>query len=530
MVKHYNNFNNYDLSSNFNSNDGLPRVPPGASKWKLLQRKLYKLILVSRRIPDSEFYIRSWAAFRAERSRQYKSYWYVIHPLSVFRMYWRIIMFFVWMIILPCDIFLPAFAVRLYEEGNLYLDDLFKLMHAMNCICNVDVFLNFLTGYINEKREIVLSVRKIVWRYLTSYWIVDMLSFTNLIHYIIIGDSGTDTTIFRIAYCLQFLRLARLKTALENMKIITDKCGIGVTAYFVIYWSILGLYLIHFNACMICLVLDAVQSFHDEERLSFIHQLYIIYEENNRLLSATELYAHCIFEVLNKFSLNYVYSELQPREIEDKIVVILTISCAFAYSTYIFMKILYAMNLAYSSSIDYDIAKKELQHYMTMYGFPVELQDEYLERHEMFYKKEYYNENALMDSLGASQKIDICIHFYHNFLQKSLLFKNLPMWHIATLVKNMKWYFLRAGNEIHVDWRTNITYFVITGTLACYLDNDEEVCHYNPGDSFGLHSNTWRRAQNFRVVALEVCELCHISKTDLHRARTTVTEQSPYII
>ncbi|GLV34100.1 I[[h]] channel [Carabus blaptoides fortunei] len=526
MVKRNSNFNNFVVSNNFESEDGLPRLPPGASAWRRCRRKLFKLISVSRRIHDSQHCMRSRAAYLAEHARHYKTYSYIIHPFSVFRMYWRVLMFCVWMIVLPCDIYLPAFAIRLSEDGNLFFHKLFLLAFAMNCICNVDVFLNFITGYVNEKHEIVLDWRKILWRYLSSYWIVDMLSFTNLIHYIIVQNGGTDKTIFRLAYCLQFLRLVRLKTALKNMQTITDKCGIDESIYLVIYWSILGLYLIHFNACMLCLVSDAVQSFHDEARMSFTQQLQMIYEDNNRKLYAGELYAHCIFEVLNKYSLNYVYSELEPVEIEDKILAILTIVCALFYTTFMFMKVLYSMNLVYSSSIDYDITKMELQHFMTMYGFPLELQNEYLERHELFYKKEYYNEDALMASFGTAQKIQICMHFYQNFLEKSALFRNLPLWHIATLVKHVKWYFLRAGNEIEVEWRTNITYFVITGTLACYINNDEELCHYHSGDSFGYNSENWRRAQSIKVVALEACELCYLSKTDLHRARDTIIRRS----
>lgn len=89
-------------------------------------------------------------------------------PNSPFFIVWNLLMItFIFYLI----IFLPY---RLVFSPNTHINVWFE--EVMNYLFIIDIFFNFFQGYYNSKGEIILDQKTVIYHYLTSYFILDLLS------------------------------------------------------------------------------------------------------------------------------------------------------------------------------------------------------------------------------------------------------------------------------------------------------------------------------------------------------------------
>lgn len=132
------------------------RMPPDAPWHVHFRRRLQKSLLVSPKHPITRSVLKSKKAIEKESRRQVKHYpGFIIHPLSEFRMYWNIYIFFLMLLHQTLTPFAVGFVLDM--QGSA-LDYLVILDFVMCLILFVELMLIFRTGYIiKETNEIILD-------------------------------------------------------------------------------------------------------------------------------------------------------------------------------------------------------------------------------------------------------------------------------------------------------------------------------------------------------------------------------------
>lgn len=165
----------HDCSLRRNTISHLPKNFPDASWSDKLKRKWKKSILVSMDHPQVFKYLKSAASVEKESQRQIEEFpWFIIHPLSKFRKFWNIYIFFV----MFTSQFLTSFSIGLfYHLENSIVDAIHVIMFTINFVLIFEIILQFRTGYIvQETFEIVLDPKKIASKYLKTNFIPDTVA------------------------------------------------------------------------------------------------------------------------------------------------------------------------------------------------------------------------------------------------------------------------------------------------------------------------------------------------------------------
>ncbi|XP_025267667.1 potassium/sodium hyperpolarization-activated cyclic nucleotide-gated channel 1-like [Camponotus floridanus] len=135
------------------SGSNLPKLPPNAKFYSRWKRNLQKLVLVSAQHPLTRLIFRSQAAVAFEKRRHSRSpnQW-IIHPCSMLRFYWDAIMTITFLYIF---VMVPHI-VCFYRIGRSSDPEYWNIVYPSYVICIIDIFLNFITGYVSSDRNEIL--------------------------------------------------------------------------------------------------------------------------------------------------------------------------------------------------------------------------------------------------------------------------------------------------------------------------------------------------------------------------------------
>ncbi|XP_029676025.1 potassium/sodium hyperpolarization-activated cyclic nucleotide-gated channel 3-like [Formica exsecta] len=137
------------------SGSNLPKLPPNAKFYSRWKRNLQKLVLVSARHPLTRLIFRSQAAVAFEKRRHSRSsnQW-MIHPCSMLRFYWDTIMTITFLYIFV----MAPHIICFHRIGKNSGPEYWNIVYPSYAICIIDIFLNFITGFVSsERHEIILD-------------------------------------------------------------------------------------------------------------------------------------------------------------------------------------------------------------------------------------------------------------------------------------------------------------------------------------------------------------------------------------
>ena len=134
----------------------LPKLQPNDSWIAKLSRRIKKSFLVSINHPEVFTYLKSSTAIEKESKRQVHSKYFIIHPLSEFRKYWKIIIF----VAIFVHQLLTAFSVGFFMDlSGSTVHTLFTVDGIICFLLWIEIIISFRTGYIvyESTNEIILD-------------------------------------------------------------------------------------------------------------------------------------------------------------------------------------------------------------------------------------------------------------------------------------------------------------------------------------------------------------------------------------
>ncbi|XP_063372534.1 potassium voltage-gated channel subfamily H member 2-like [Cydia amplana] len=189
---------------------------PNASWCSRVCREVHKQFLISERHPLIFDYLRSYLALVEERRRYFLEGRSVIHPLSMFSLFWKSLMIFVNLGHLVASTL--RFCIITEPFNMLYIEDCDIILAIIQVICLIDIIICFNIGILkSESALIVLDRRRIARAYLLSYFIPDLISATP-VSFILLMIRERSRKDMLIPDLLPFFRGVRIVTILDDLK------------------------------------------------------------------------------------------------------------------------------------------------------------------------------------------------------------------------------------------------------------------------------------------------------------------------
>lgn len=250
------------------SNTHLPLLLPDSSKIKKVGRVLRKGLIASEHHPEAYKYLKSNGARARENQRQVLNKC-VIHPLSLFKKYWDVLLF----VILLSHFMITPLTIALFYDLKKSTCDALLIVDLMLCgVLLVAVGLGFITGTINKKTHgIILDLKHISKTYAMSHFIPDLICcipFISLAE-VIVNNQIVElkNSIFAFMILLYTFSLYRVRTLLEHLSGIPRMLNMNEKSTVITKLCIQTIYIWHWTACFRFMIPSII----DEDQLALVY-------------------------------------------------------------------------------------------------------------------------------------------------------------------------------------------------------------------------------------------------------------------
>lgn len=461
----------------------------------------------------------SHASIINERQRHLKSYWYIIHPFSSFTKYWQIFMVFVWLFILANDVFQMTFRAALVYEGYNVVTWSYTVF-VSTVLLLVDILITTMTGYFDEKiKEVILKPSKIVLHYLQTWFIVDSFTLMVIIRWIL-GPYGltSNITVNKILSLLRFIRMLKIYYIIVNVRWITNACKLTYPQYLLICLILVSTYILHFNACMYCLIPNSLKQIDPKNKASKFSWIMVLarqYKKQSRHMYCLSLYAHSLLECLLKFNIG-TQGLIMPLSYQEKLLNVIFMFMGFILKALFFLVFYHIIEMSYSSSINFSMHENMLNIFLKTKSLPKILKKQII--------KYYRHTNHVMtkkviSDLSPALRLDILTQLWRTEIENSILLKKIPAGILEKLISRFELDVYITNTTVYKCGNTaDCLYFLCSGSVAIYDENGTEKRHVFDSSYLGTNSADFSietPLYRYTAVTLEYCEFLILTRENL---------------
>lgn len=525
----------------------LPKELPDASYYTRFKRECKKLCLVSIKHPEVFKYLKSNTAVENESKRQVQKKYILIHPLSIFRKNWNIVIFLVMFL---HQMVTPLAIGFFIDLSPIALDILITIDILLCVILFLEVLLLFRTGYIiKETNRIVLHPKIIARKYLKDLIpdLVGCLPFIYLATFIVQdldgSINGASIVYLGVLYVFHFYRFERLMFYFSSIPIIlqfSEKSSI------IIPLILRTVYLWHWTACFKHLpplyttpvdFID-VEARNESTALSQqnLRRFYgeVTVDESNwhvvqDTLKESLKMTLSNYTIVNKYTRSMMitlklavqagYVDESSLSGHNMLVTTVIMLGGWIYSTYVLLVLSNVIIASDISEYKYEEMANEIKAFCGAEKLSKELTDRIGSYFQYKYNMHYFNEDAIKNSISVNLRKEILMHSCSVLLSKVTLFKDLSKDILEDIVKCLKMeiYFT---NSIIVQANTigESMFFIQNGTAAIMSPSGVELGHLSDGSHFGEVALLLKGQKRIAsIIALEMCEIYKLSQKDFQR-------------
>lgn len=487
--------------------DELPMFIPSSNLSIRIYRKLVRMRMASEVNRRGNYYLRSQGAVAQEHYRHLK-HLYMIHPFSDIRTIWEIFMAFVYLysfISIPLDIL----SYHLGAMDGFRAGITWKVTRTIgDTVCLLDVGLNFVTGYYDEKNKaVIMEPLKVIMKYVKTYFIFDLISSMPTHLELISNVRSTDliTAVLHYVSAFKILRFITFRTYCEHfaetfdIQFVTYRVCIALQTFILYY---------HCTCCLLLYVFSL---------LFFVDKDMIYMFRENLKQVVTSSYTHALY-ITTLLICTAGYSPVLEISILKLMVIFIWVISKILY-IYLLAKVIEVVTAWTSSTHKYDELVRQLKEYMRHKECPEYMQKRLLCYYEFRFRKSYFRESEILNTISGQLRQELVMHSCRKLVENVGFFRNLPLTLLVRIVSclTLEIYLV---NDVIVRANTpgDSMYFISSGTVAVYTKSGKEICHLEDGSHFGeiaLVMNEDIRISS--VVAVEICELYMLDRKDFVR-------------
>ncbi|XP_019868082.2 potassium/sodium hyperpolarization-activated cyclic nucleotide-gated channel 1-like [Aethina tumida] len=472
-----------------------------SKRW--IQSYFDNITLSRRHYRCSEYVVGLKAIEAARREHITSKYWYMIHPLSMFKHYYDrylIIMLSISFFFKPLHL---AFNSYRFLEQVFLLSMFYWLDITLSLI---DIIINFMTGYIDKHGVVYMTLREVAWHYITSYFVFDLLS---CIPYLLVCQQVTKKctpATFTVLSIFQSVRLIRLITLYNLISIIMGYRQFFLKSFLLpVYLVVL---ILHWLACFMALIpLLRLNDFGD------YHDSSWFIRDGLHMMSPWPQYIQslqrCI--VLTMCIRDGFYGQ-DYFVIEEYVLSLFSHVLGYViYSMFIVQFLMYTGNI-FRVDQKYVEMLGQLEHYMNNKQLPEPLRRKMLSCYTYKFRNKFFRENFVRSILSEHLNAQTNIYIFKQLIAKSPLLAKLPVQEACRLLSQSKSEIYFPNDIIMKALTTGYSVFLLAhGCVRLTTASGKELWVLDEGSFFGdkcLMLKDRRRSTN--AVALEISEVYEI--------------------
>ncbi|XP_050302113.1 potassium/sodium hyperpolarization-activated cyclic nucleotide-gated channel 1-like [Anthonomus grandis grandis] len=452
-----------------------------------LRRFLKRCMMISTNHPYTRSYAPSINRLKLEEKEHLIENYAIIHPLSMFSLYFNFITCFIFVFYFLHTPIL--YAMTNSENKRIYI------MLPVHVTKVTLIIVTFLTGVYNEKDNTVsMNPGDIAKSYLKSYFFVDVLTpFLKFLGLIIVKKHPLRKTLTMIHPIVVIMRYVRYIWCLQVLKVARLYFGCSITVF-----RVVKLFL---NLCIVNMLL-----------------IYILYSLSHRketynfqvFLSNAEDIIRMLFLIKTEF--NVIENDI----FATKIVRILVLIAGFIYHLAI---------LAEAMSIWFKVFRAENNEteiiqsvitYAKYKALPFTLRERICLYLEFKYHGRFYKESSIEQVTTSFLQTEIILAGTKNVLEKVPIFQNVPYSLLRKLRVNLRIeIYLPSDYIIKFGSRGGSMFFLRAGTVLLTSEKGEEICTLRDGSYFGEAGLVINMNRFVNVIAVTPCELFKLKRSDL---------------
>lgn len=492
----------------------LPKVAPQAGCTSRLVRWIRKKLMVSRANPRTLMFFKSEAATKAEKRRQLRAPWYVIHPFSHFSVYREMVMCCVWMAMFIIEPLMISF----FTETATDVLELHAILGIVEFCLLVNIFLCFILGYhVSKTKEVVLAPKKIVKHYLCTYFIVDAIKTIPvgaLLSFLFTVDKAVVLMLTAASQTVGFLRLG---TMLNYFRQITLHMRISDTGHELLGLVMMTMFIMHWLACAAYLI-PTISYYVSGSLNPSSWTQHAQLPVNSSASNLTYLYEQSYLTALCHF-LAAGHGQYRTSAVEEEALFSIMYIIGMAYIAYMIALVFEMVSCTRASESKYEDIVHQLNEYMRNKQLPHDLRKRLLLYYKHRFNMRYFRETAILSTLSEQQRSELFLYSCRELIENAKLFHGVPKTFIGSLMTHLKnEVYLTNDVIVRAGSRAESMFFIDKGTVAEVLTTGKEVRHLEDGEHFGEMPLVLEEARGKRIVnyvAVEVTECYRLEKKEL---------------
>ncbi|CAH1155081.1 unnamed protein product [Phaedon cochleariae] len=489
---------------------GLYPLRPNAPWILRVLRYLRKFFIMDVKNIKSKEFFRNKSTMLLEQKRHARSpHPFVIHPFSKLNDTLELMFFVSW--------FWQYFSIPVVNGFNFMMNPFLNFASTMINHIQYIVFLSFfLLGYVDhKKKEIVIKPKRIIWHYLTTFFVFDLIAvFFDDAAYFWLEDRDLFGDYYRINYATTAIAtvayFVRFTYFLRVLRDITKMFRFSKPFYYFLFHVIVITIIIHLFTC--CLFSIPMLFYAGD----FPPDSWLVQAKVNDVehVPFIRLYTECVLIVFCYFfgASHQRYVVRQPNE-----EITLTVITVFGrlYTLFVIADLLKMFGVVGVSESKYEQYMGQLEEYMSSKNLPEDLRTRLIKYYEFKLQKRYFNESQILNTLSEHLRVELYLFGAKKLIEKASVLNTLPRAILGTLFTHMKSEtFLPSDVVTRIGGNVENVYFISTGTVAVINEDGQELCHLEDGEEFGFVS-LWTSTdvtQIYMHIAVETSDIYYISK------------------
>lgn len=438
-------------------------------------------------------------AIEEERQRHiHGRYWYLIHPFSKMNYIREIIMFWLWLLILFKDPLMVGF-LNFLPSRKLQIKRLFRLMDSLTLL---NCALEFFVGYKDkETQEIILDHRKIVNRYLKTYFFTDVISampFGSI--YVSLYPKTYKPYVKHLANINQLLRGFRFNTVLTTLWNFFSRNQEQQKYYILVSVMISFLFALEYCTCILFYVTHEIYTYnlYDNSWYTMVKFKDLTHVAAFLSLIKTKRATMALF-----FNIDAHYEMLNDVEYVLASAIRMVGYLLTAIMLGIFLVVTTADSL---SEARFNVILRELQEFANFKRLPPRLTNRLIN----YYKGTFKGRSLKSDTIEFPRCVldELMRHKSRVLFSRIKLLADLPPHVIQTIIlHSTKEYYLINDVIQNIGSKQDSIFILLHGGVALFFRDGTELRHFYDGSIIGDIAFTQKAFPVVSAIAIEFTEV-----------------------
>lgn len=472
-------------------------IPTNISFRKRIIYKLRSVLIIWENHYRTKFYFKSRYGIVQEKHRQIrKKYIFRIHPLSKLNGFLEIVSSILWIYGIFADSFKGAFLMHMPYDEYYYSH---FINRTLNYVLLFLTLIRFFIGYINEKTgEVELDQKKIIKKYLSTYFIFDFVSAFPMNRFVHLLTNKRDEKLRSWLQWLSLLKAMRMNTLFQTMRNYMKYKNLDPKYLATIIICLIITFVTHLLTCITYYMCD-------EFRIEGIIDKELRNTELRASLQRTYITTYYITILL--FYVVEATSHLTNDS--EYFISFLIMTLGLIAKLMIFASAITTSSSSNISVSEYEKIVNELIEYANHYRMPLQLKYRLIEFYKNTYENAFFDETMIQMMLSPQLLDDVLLHDCLRCLSNVKLLSMLPEDALFEIYKNSIRELYLINDIIYSHWaKLDSFYFILTGTVAVYLpDGTEYIVHYSDGESLGSIAYVRDGSALVTAYAIEVTQI-----------------------